>query len=617
MPEATLKPTIRVLQLLLCFVVAAALNVAGWWWPSRPVQVGSDPQGIEVGLIESVSFAPFRRGQGPLNKQYPTPQQVEEDLASLQGVAKGVRTYTAREGVGVVPELAGRYGLEVTHSAWLGRELEVNEKEIAALIEQANRYPDTIKRVIVGNEVLLRKDLTAEQLIGYIRRVKAAVRQPVSYADVWEYWLQHPRLLEEVDFVTVHFLPYWEDQPVGVEHAMEHILWVYDTVRQRLPGKPVLIGEVGWPSEGRSRRDAVPSRIDAATFITDFLRLAAAKGMQYNLVEAFDQPWKVALEGTVGGTWGVLDEFRHPKFELGGKVSELPQWPLLAGLALLIALILVILQAPRIAYLPPARMLAAVLFAQGLGALLAATIQHGLAHNYSTLRFAEFVLMGGLQAVFAVLLFFELLDRLDGARRVSAPLRAIGFSLGEIRGFGRFYLPFNRPAASADGPAEYMALRRVRLAEWLFTLFAALTAYQCAMLVMVGRYRDFQIDYFLLPILGFAAMRLVGAVFGDGSRGAALMALGTGFLDLPRPAPLQGRFHWEAAFCYLLFVLPVLVLVIETLSNREAIYWSIAAAAYGLPFLGNLLVAQADRQPAAASVEDRQKSAYLLRPSAD
>ncbi len=577
----TSKPVSRLLLLLVFIFMAGALNIVAWWLPSRPVLV--DGQATASEPVQSVSFAPFRRGQGPLVKIFPTKEQVEEDLASLQGIAKGVRTYTSLEGVGVVPELAGKYGLEVTHSAWLGQELDVNEKEIAALIEQANRYPDTIKRVIVGNEVLLRKDLTADQLIGYIRRVKAAVKQPVSYADVWEFWLQNPRLLQEVDFITVHFLPYWEDMPVGVDHAMEHILWVYDEVRRQLPGKPVLIGEVGWPSEGRSRRDAVPSRIEAATFIANFKHLAAEKGLNYNLVEAFDQPWKVALEGTVGGAWGMLDEFRHPKFPASGKVSNLPQWPLFAGMGLLIALILVVLHAHQIAALAPAGMLAVVLFAQMIGGFLAATIEYGLEHNYSALRFTEFIIMTGLQAGFTLLLFHELLDRAVGRAAPPAPLRTLGTSLAELRRFGRLYLPFGLQRLTPEEQAPYRRLRRTRLAEWLFALFAVLALYQCVMLAVAGRYRDFPLDYFLLPIVGYAVLRLLSARL-EGR--APRLALGAAFVTAQ--GDVQGHFNWEAALGYLLLTVPVVVLVIERLSNREAVFWCLVAAGYALPLLANL-----------------------------
>lgn len=106
------KPATRVLLLLACLGIAAVLNSLGWWWPNRPVAIGN-PGEPAITRIDSVSFAPFRRGQSPLNKVYPTAEQVEEDLASLQGIARGVRTYTAREGLEIVPARAAQYGLDV------------------------------------------------------------------------------------------------------------------------------------------------------------------------------------------------------------------------------------------------------------------------------------------------------------------------------------------------------------------------------------------------------------------------------------------------------------------------------------------------------------------------
>jgi exo-beta-1,3-glucanase (GH17 family) len=591
MHAPTSKPASRILLLLACILLAAGLNVLGWWWQNRPVPVSHDGLGAVPAEIASVSFAPFRRGQGPLNKVYPTPQQVEEDLASLQGIARGVRTYTAREGLEVVPKEAGRYGIVVMQGVWLGPELDINEAEVAAAIRLANEYPDTIKSLVVGNEVLLRKDLTVDQLIGYIRRIKAAVKQPVTYADVWEFWLRFPQLLNEVDFVTVHFLPYWEDMPVGVDHAMAHIMDVYRKVHEALPGKPVMIGEVGWPSQGRSRRAAIPSPVEAARFIADFLRLAEREKLQYNLVEAFDQPWKVALEGTVGGAWGVLDEFRQPKYHLDGSVSNLPQWPLVCGIALLAALILLIPQAPRIAALPAPRMLAAVLFVQMLGAFLAGTFEFGLAHNYSMLRFAEFVVMALLQALFAGVMVGELLDRLGRRPRAAVPLQPLAARLAEFRRLAPLWLPFGFHRAAPDLQVQFRLHRRALAGEMLFALFALLAIYQCLMLVVAGRYRDFPLDYFLMPVCGYVALRLLAAGFGGRERGSALLALGSGFAPSAQDGSgtAAGGCRLEAAMIFLLLALPVLVLLIETPANREAIYWCVTAAAYALPLLGNLL----------------------------
>jgi exo-beta-1,3-glucanase (GH17 family) len=587
MHAPTPRPATRFLLLLLSIVLAAGLTILAWWLPNRPVQVGHDPAGPKVGMIESLSFAPFRRGQGPLNKIYPSAEQVEEDLASLQGITRGVRTYTAREGLEVVPAKAGQYGLQVMQGIWLGREPDINAAEVEAGIRLANQYPDTIKSVIVGNEVLLRKDLTVDQLIAQIRKVKAAVKQPVTYADVWEFWLRFPQLLDEVDFVTVHFLPYWEDMPIGVAHSMPHIMDVYRTVQARLPGKPVVIGEVGWPSQGRSRREAIPSPIEAAGFITDFLQLAERENLSYNLVEAFDQPWKERLEGTVGAAWGVLDEVRQPKFEIGGKVSNLPQWPLFAGLSLLLGLILMVVRAQQLAALPPRAMLIAVLFAQGLGALLGATIEHGLEYNYSPRHLIEFAVLAAMQGVFAALLFAELLDRLAGRGPAAFPVRSLGQSFAELRRFAPLQFGFGRARADADTLASFAVLQRARLAEWLYSLLALWAVYHGIMLVVAGRYRDFPIDYFLLPVVGFIMLRLLS---GGREDGLARFALAAGFAR-PLAAPDAGlRMGWEVVLVFLLLSLPVLVLLIETLHNREAIYWCAIMVLYTVPLLGNLLM---------------------------
>lgn len=312
----------RLPSVLLIVVLTALAALAGWWGFNRPVPV-------ELTFNEpfpSVSFAPFRRGQSPISQTYPSPAQIEEDLKSLVGVAKGVRTYTSREGMEVVPELARKYGIEVTHSAWLGKKLDVNAAEVDNLIKAANDYPDSIKRVIVGNEVLLRQDLKPDELIAYIRKVRAAVKQPVSYADVWAFYLRYPQVADEVDFITIHFLPYWEDEPVGVEESAAHMVKIYRLMQEKFPGKPILIGEAGWPTKGRSRGPAAVNMENAAYFVRSLAKVAKENGFDYNVVEAFDQPWKAKLEGTVGAFWGVVDVDRKVKFTMSGPVQDNPDW---------------------------------------------------------------------------------------------------------------------------------------------------------------------------------------------------------------------------------------------------------------------------------------------------
>ncbi len=312
----------RLPTVLLIILATAFGSIAGWWWFNRPIPVGlafNEP-------FPSVSFAPFRRGQSPIAQEYPTPAQVEEDLKGLAGVTRGVRTYTSREGMDIVPELARKYGIEVTHSAWLGKKLDINAAEVDALIKAANDYPDSIKRVIVGNEVLLRQDLKPDELIAYIRKVRAAVKQPVSYADVWAFYLRYPQVADEVDYITIHILPYWEDEPIGVEDAAQHIVKIYRMMQERFPGKPILIGEAGWPTKGRNRGPAAVNVENAALFVRTLAQVSKENGFDYNVVEAFDQPWKAKLEGTVGAFWGVEDADRRVKFSMSGPVQENPDW---------------------------------------------------------------------------------------------------------------------------------------------------------------------------------------------------------------------------------------------------------------------------------------------------
>jgi glucan 1,3-beta-glucosidase len=210
--------------------------------------------------------------------------------------------------------------------AWIGRDQARNEAELARVIELANTHPGTIEALIIGNETLLRRELPAEALGALLRRAKDATDVPVTYADVWEFWLRNAPLAESADFVTIHILPYWEDHPIAIGRAVDHVRNILAKVYQAFPGKTVMIGEAGWPSTGRSREAAVPSLVNQARFVREFVAFAEEKDLSYNLIEAFDQPWKRGQEGTVGGYWGVYDEARAPKFSFTGRVSNDARW---------------------------------------------------------------------------------------------------------------------------------------------------------------------------------------------------------------------------------------------------------------------------------------------------
>ncbi len=316
---------------LASFAVTALAVGATWWWLGTPIELPPSPLAAEQKLY-CVSYTPFRGGQSPLVEgTRAEPWQIEEDLAPLSEYTGCVRTYSVTDGLEDVLASARRHGLEVLEGIWISNNAEKTRRQIATAIALAKQYPDVVTGVVVGNEVLLRGEISAPDLIAIIREVKAQVSVPVTYADVWEFWLRYPDVQNAVDFVTIHILPYWEDFPIPASRAAAHVADIRRKVADAMPGKEIVIGEFGWPSAGRMREGARPSRSNQARAVTETLALAQRENFRVNIIEAFDQPWKRALEGTVGGYWGIFDRTTSaPKFRFSGLVSDHPHWPLLA-----------------------------------------------------------------------------------------------------------------------------------------------------------------------------------------------------------------------------------------------------------------------------------------------
>ena len=311
--------------LLLAAVFAATLAALSHGWRMGVPQPIAEP-GAE--RLECVSYAPFRRpGETPFDAAaFVDEARIETDLRLIAARSGCVRTYSVSQGLDAVPRVAQRLGMTVLLGAWIGRDRRANEAELAAAIGVAREHAATVRALVVGNEVMLRRELPEAELVAYVERARRAVPVPVTYADVWEFWLKHPSLAPAVTFVTIHILPYWEDEPVGIDAAIAHVVEVWRAMRAALPGREILVGETGWPSEGRARRDAVPGRVEQARFIRQFSRTAAEEGIRYNLIEAFDQPWKRHLEGAMGGAWGLLDSEGRPKFDWHGPVAPRDGW---------------------------------------------------------------------------------------------------------------------------------------------------------------------------------------------------------------------------------------------------------------------------------------------------
>src|SRR5476651_557075 len=326
MEPISLRTPLALLLISLCAIAAA------WWWLATPINLARAPIDPAAKLL-CVSYAPFRDTQTPL---VPTtqigPEQIAHDLAQLAKISDCVRTYSVDNGLDQVPALAAKVGLKVIQGIWLGSDRLKNLAQISTVVGLTKQYPEVITAVVVGNEVLLRGEMTTSDLAANIRAVKAQVTIPVTYADVWEYWLRNREVYDAVDFVTIHILPYWEDLPVRAKYAAAHV----DSIRKRMavafPNKEILIGETGWPSTGRMREGALPSRTNQARVVSEILDLAKQESFRVNLIEAYDQPWKREFEGTVGGYWGLFDSVQRAlKYPPGVAISNYPLWKLQMG----------------------------------------------------------------------------------------------------------------------------------------------------------------------------------------------------------------------------------------------------------------------------------------------
>ena len=358
---------------LALLIHAIALIIVLGWWLARglPFSLGTGVKSVSSAsqMLPCVSYSPFRvrDGYGDVNPFNPaasvTPAQIEADLRILKTRTNCIRTYGLSQGLDGVPAVVQKLGMRMKLGVWLARDEAQNRLELDRSMALAGQYQDVIDLLVVGNEVLLRRELSPEALGKILADAKQRSPVPVTYADVWEFWLRNAALVQHVDAVTVHILPYWEDDPVAVQDAVNHVLRIAAKVQQQFAGKPIWVGETGWPAAGRQRAGAVPGLVEQSRFVSELL--ARGSALNYNLIEGFDQPWKRSFEGAMGGYWGLFDQFGQARVALSGVVVEDRQWwrgPLGASVGALATAIF--------ALLTRARALPLVLAGALLGALI-------------------------------------------------------------------------------------------------------------------------------------------------------------------------------------------------------------------------------------------------------
>ncbi|MDE1172944.1 MAG: hypothetical protein PW790_04605 [Parvibaculaceae bacterium] len=525
-------------SLVASIAVCLLLVWSIWQWLGEPVSMVDAPSG----KVHCMSYTPFRGSDTPFNPAYvASPGQIEEDLALLSKSTSCIRLYSPGQGLDHAVVTAEKDHMQVLLGAWIGRVDADNEKEIGRVISLARSYPETVRAIIVGNEVLLRNEQSASTLAALARRVRAETGKPVTYADVTDFWLKAPQdLADSVDFLTVHILPFWEDHPRSAADGVALVDEAVEQIHARFPGKPILIGETGFPGKGRQRGPAIPSLVSEALYLRSFMVWARDAGIDYNLIEAFDQPWKRALEGTVGGNWGIYDEAREAKFPWQGPVSNQPHWRLAAAASLVIALSLT-------------------------GFCLLARV-----------RGLPLVVVGALAAIASVFVVLQAQQSLAAYRNLFEAIVEL-YLMAQTLACLLLLLPQIARGRSADAPAPLAAVaqwcRVPQAGKWsrsmslgLLHLSVLASTLVCSLgLAFDPRYADFPLAAFTVPAAGFLVLAI---------------------LNVRRiPGPLRRE---EALLVILGLSSAAISMLGEGLENGQAVRWALLVLAILAPFAGTI-----------------------------
>ena len=259
--------------------------------------------------IHGISFSPYIEGQGPGTQLGEA--QIRERLGVIQPYVHWVRSFSCTEGHEQCPGIAAQNGLKTMVGIWLDDDREHNEEELANAIEIGKAGHADI--LAVGNEVLLRGDLSEDELIDHINRVRQAVPGvEVGYVDAYFKFVDHPRVTEACDVVLANCYPFWEGCPA--EHSLLYMKEMYRRAAHAANGKRVIISETGWPNLGTAEGGAVPSLENAIKYFINTYQWAEEEGIEIFYFSSFDETWKVDAEGDVGAYWGLWDKDGNLKY---------------------------------------------------------------------------------------------------------------------------------------------------------------------------------------------------------------------------------------------------------------------------------------------------------------
>jgi exo-beta-1,3-glucanase (GH17 family)/cellulose synthase/poly-beta-1,6-N-acetylglucosamine synthase-like glycosyltransferase len=416
----------RAVVAVLLFVTAVH---AALWGAFRDKQQAPD----FTGILPSVSYAPFEGTAHPDVDNIPNADKIRADMKKLAPLTRAIRLYSSTGGVELVPPIAAEFGIKVTVGAWIDKDADRNAREIESAINLA-RHNSNVIGIVVGNETVYRGEQKVDDLIELIKKVKKSVNVPVTTGEIWNIWRDNPQLASSVDFIAAHVLPYWEN--FSDKQAVDQAVYIYQLLRDKFPGKRIMIAEFGWPSAGYNLRNADPGPFEQAVVLRNFVVRAEAIGMEYNIVEAIDQPWKF-FEGGVGPYWGILNADREPKFSWTGPVVNENYWKL-ATIALLVG---ILLSLPIVRLERPTVMQSLVLSAaaNGVGAWVATVFAYWTDH-YFVFGSAFALTLGLILLVPLVLIAMARIEEIAAIAFGRSPQRLL------------VKPPITAPEAAGDGP---------------------------------------------------------------------------------------------------------------------------------------------------------------------
>lgn len=276
----------------------------------KPVELTSLFNEILKSGMHGLCFSLYEDGQKPGDSI--TEEQVRRRMKIITPYTKWVRSFSCTEGNEFIPIIAREYGIKTLVGAWLGDDPEVNEKEIEGLIKLANEgYVDI---AAVGNEVMYRKDLSEDELLAFIDKVKIAIPAtiPVGYVDAYYEFTIKPRITEACDVILTNCYPFWEG--TNIDYSLAHMKSMFHQAKSVANGKKIIITETGWPSKGESFKDSHPSEDNSKKYFINTQLWSKEEDIDIFYFSSFDESWKVGAEGEVGAYWGIWDKNEQLKF---------------------------------------------------------------------------------------------------------------------------------------------------------------------------------------------------------------------------------------------------------------------------------------------------------------